>query len=671
MTESSVYASLSDIPRPDALISTYDARVAILRGNMSGNVSYGCGSNMREQAADIINRTERTLELLTLDIRGFRNSSIPCISLLPAEILTMIFMLVASDPDNTPHAPVETVEDLKDWDDDHNVLIVMRDVCLRKDVLTPGSLGWVKLGHVCRQWRIVLCGIPTLWARILGRLPLGDEEILMRSGEHAPLDVFAAWTPFELHEQRIMELIVLPKPRTLSGSRVLPYAERLRHICLVDLTRGGFRLSLTWLECPTFPRLDTLEIACQNPEGAGNPRLSERALEAPRLRVVRLQHCYIPWQSSMLERLSLHWLDPKVLPVSGLFDVLSQASATLQHLELHYAFRLDRAHERDPVFLPRLRTLSCSPSDTGHFSRFLDIVVLPPDVHITVEVYLEVGDDWLESDDPGDVQESYALEADIEATISAGQYDHSLDGLVISQGDTFECCPELSLYMHQGSLDLIRNSTDDTEPNPFDVDHASLTFRTVDGPDPDELDPPSFVLFEAMARFSNPTRFTTISIDMPWDVQQVSKGMSLFTELRALRIVNPLLYIDVTPPVGSHSQLPDSFPFLNGLSGHTNEADGDDHAKPRSPILDVLWLVQPEYEERYSRYSYTSWCETIALQLGVTLYDSVMATGVKPIGTLRIDYMADIRDEERNAHEIFAEIADVVKWSSREDGAEG
>ncbi|KZV62509.1 hypothetical protein PENSPDRAFT_670300 [Peniophora sp. CONT] len=173
-----------------------------------------------------------------------------------------------------------------------------------------------------------------------------------------------------------------------------------------------------------------------------------------------------------------------------------------------------------------------------------------------------------------------------------------------------------------------------------------------------------------MTRFLNPKRFSTISIDMPsWDIEEIALGMSVFTELRALRVVNPLHYLDCTPPTVLRSHSYTAFPFLNALA-QTNPPFDDDRRNPSPLVLDVLWLVQQDYKVGYEEHTYSSWCKTIAYQLALTLCDSRPVAGAKPIGVLRIDYMPTIRDEERNAHEIFAEIAEVVKWSSREDAAE-
>ncbi|VDB96756.1 unnamed protein product [Peniophora sp. CBMAI 1063] len=51
----------------------------------------------------------------------------------------------------------------------------------------PGSLGWVRLTHVCKAWRDICIATPSLWAYSLGRLPRAVLVFLERAGEHVPL----------------------------------------------------------------------------------------------------------------------------------------------------------------------------------------------------------------------------------------------------------------------------------------------------------------------------------------------------------------------------------------------------------------------------------------------------------------------------------------------------
>ncbi|KZV62508.1 hypothetical protein PENSPDRAFT_758653 [Peniophora sp. CONT] len=458
MDETNVYASLSDIPRPDALISAYNARMIILRGFLSGHTPNGSWLTMNEQAADIIDRTERTLQLLRLDIRAFRNSAMPLISRLPHEILAMIFEFSARDPDNTPHSPVATKELNKaNSSSNYTTFGILRDRHVREDIFRTGSIGWIQLGHVCRQWRTLLLGMQAIWAQILGRLPSGDENILMRAGEHAPLDIFTTCTPFSLQDQRILDLLASRMSESPADSRVLSYAERLRRVCLVDLTaaEGNIHMPLEWLTSPSFPNLHTLEISLQYEHNVASVYLSPSILVvAPQLRVVRLQGCYIPWQSFMLERLSLNWIDHEALPAHTLFDILVQAAPTLQFLELWYVSLFNDYSTRGypgQVILSRLRLLSFA-ACSGRLPAFLNVVKLPLGVHIRVNTYIEAEPDWLEADDPSVQQDRTAVQADIEAALSGGHFDSSLDGLVISQGDDIEPFNELYLHMYGGSL---------------------------------------------------------------------------------------------------------------------------------------------------------------------------------------------------------------------------
>ena len=93
--------------------------------------------------------TERALELLLVKVRVRRNGSLPSISRLPPEILSMIFSLVVyADPPRAPmcddqvecldkmvrDAVLSEVDDSSPWED-----IRVRD----------GYLGWIRMSHVC------------------------------------------------------------------------------------------------------------------------------------------------------------------------------------------------------------------------------------------------------------------------------------------------------------------------------------------------------------------------------------------------------------------------------------------------------------------------------------------------------------------------------------------
>lgn len=503
----------------------------------------------------------------------------------------MVFEYVAADLDHTPRAPV----DIEELDDTDLVYKILRDSQLQKATFSRGSLGWVRLGHVCRQWREVLYGMQALWGQILGRLPLGDEDILARAGDHALIDVFSCHSPFHIHERKILELLAFPRPQTPVRPYLLPYANRLRRVSLINLTTEKRHIPLDWLNTSSFPTLDTLEMSFPYPHGTA-PFLPPRRLEAPRLRVLRLQSCFIPWHSFALERLALHWIDNDVLSTRALLHMLEQASATLQHLELFCAFDPNDmlgSQRSGQLILPRLRRLYFS-AKTGDFRVFLRFVKLPPGVQLRVHFYQEVNHDWLETDDEVEVEDRRTFQSDIEAALLGGCFDASLDGLVISQADPDEVYNELHFYMYPRSLDVIRSLSQTIGSDPFDVDDASFTLTTQNGRTGPEADESLTVCCTAMAQYLNSERFTTISIDTPlWNADQISSCMSLFPKMRALRVFDPLWYGDIRYPLVPQHELPTTFPFHSQYV-QTEQACNDDHPHTSAPVLDVLWLVEQQ-----------------------------------------------------------------------------
>lgn len=55
--------------------------------------------------------------------------------------------------------------------------------------LRPATIGWVKLAHVCTEWRRLCLNAPELWARGIGCLPNMLLEAIQRAGDHVPYDI--------------------------------------------------------------------------------------------------------------------------------------------------------------------------------------------------------------------------------------------------------------------------------------------------------------------------------------------------------------------------------------------------------------------------------------------------------------------------------------------------
>ncbi|KAI0030676.1 hypothetical protein K488DRAFT_87538 [Vararia minispora EC-137] len=116
-------------------------------------------------------------------------------------------------------------------------------------------LGWVRLGHVCRNWRInILDHMPWLWAKIICMFPLGVDIVLSRA--HG--SVLRFLIPYlgdtredEMHHQmelactNIVRLDTLEAPHEVTydwtpalGGRMLPLLIRLQITHDSSVTRG-------------------------------------------------------------------------------------------------------------------------------------------------------------------------------------------------------------------------------------------------------------------------------------------------------------------------------------------------------------------------------------------------------------------------------------------------
>ena len=135
-----------------------------------------------DEEKDMVNLAGR----LTLAPRS-RRSAVRSISDLPPELLVQIFRFYALQ--------------VPPWPRGSRYRSIQRQ-------------GWIAVTHVCRRWRQVALGDPSLWARITGfsSRPKWISEMLVRAG-NAPLTVDLPATPvpgilfkFTLHMFRIREL---------------------------------------------------------------------------------------------------------------------------------------------------------------------------------------------------------------------------------------------------------------------------------------------------------------------------------------------------------------------------------------------------------------------------------------------------------------------------------
>ncbi|TFY64906.1 hypothetical protein EVG20_g5783 [Dentipellis fragilis] len=150
----------------------------------------------------------RVLEVGLSAWQSYRNSALPVAS-LPPEILTAIFLYVTET--DAPFA--------------NKYLGGLRP---------RGSLGWIKVTHVCRGWRQVALRTPLLWRNIV-QLQAGGTEMMLQRAARVLLRVIVDINPRRFRSQ----LALLQKPTS-----------RLQVLALRMFPKSGSSVALvphTWL----------------------------------------------------------------------------------------------------------------------------------------------------------------------------------------------------------------------------------------------------------------------------------------------------------------------------------------------------------------------------------------------------------------------------------------
>ncbi|KZV75207.1 hypothetical protein PENSPDRAFT_102839 [Peniophora sp. CONT] len=584
---------------------------------------------------------------------------------LPPEILDTILLLATLD--DCPRPGVYDHDRRVFYNDhksDHTGRLSNEHVW--RPVLERGSLGWIRLSHVCRLWRDILMERKSLWASILGTLPLGEGEMFKRAGKFCPFDITVTAAPFHRQDSTVLHFF---KPTILSSGGLVHSTanrNRLRSLHIADMREAfGGHLPLEALFSSTLPGLEELGIHFLGPTDEAIWFASEplAIVNAPRLHTLKLINGFIRWKSNTLRCFSMNCYNGQVPSRDLLLEFMEMLRDTIEELELLYCFGRDLGLEAQSYFtsnaqqldaaiaphmskisFPRLRTLHIA-DDRDNMAGFLLRASPPPDVHITVELYVEIEDgEWATQNQKAEV------ERNIRAALRCGNYGASLDGLALRPGIKKD---ELVIDIYTSSLTLFQASRSSTNANLFNTRHPSLTLSV--------LNAASFHLRDLSTSFSSITsfltdsspsssqpsmRFTTLSIDMPhWRPNEIQECMKPFTKLRALRIVNPLDKRNLP-------RVPDTpSPYLNAL-------------EPEAP-LEMLWFVQ---KARTYEFSYLSCALILSRQLRATFEGA----GGFRLKRLRVDYLVEIsKEDEREVgkgkmepRELFGEFADVVEWKT-------
>ncbi|KZV69710.1 hypothetical protein PENSPDRAFT_686104 [Peniophora sp. CONT] len=131
------------------------------------------------------------------------------------------------------------------------------------------SLGWVRLGHVCRSWRSVLLDMRSLWAKDICTLNNVAMAVFLHRAQRRPLNL-----DFDSATGEHMRRMGSRAERAALLQANVPKARTIR------LTR--FRGDITYLDGQALPLLEVLDLSLTS------PRPRELAINAPNLRRVKL-----------------------------------------------------------------------------------------------------------------------------------------------------------------------------------------------------------------------------------------------------------------------------------------------------------------------------------------------------------------------------------------------
>ncbi|VDC07170.1 unnamed protein product [Peniophora sp. CBMAI 1063] len=210
--------------------------------------------------------------------------------------------------------------------------------------LRPATIGWVKLAHVCRNWRYLCSNAPELWARGIGCLPSMLLEAMQRAGDHVPYDICVRTTLSELEVDTLSAMLT-------SRGRSLDWV-------LKDPTQSGVASGL--LSGRDLPALTYLRV--KTPYRTSFDVVPVYApFTAPRLAEIDMAFILVPFIAPALTSLQLYYVQ---MPPSMLLDVFRR-SPLLRIIDVSMSWG---THWKDADFpdisekssLPHLETLQLS-----------------------------------------------------------------------------------------------------------------------------------------------------------------------------------------------------------------------------------------------------------------------------------------------------------------------
>ena len=320
----------------------------------------------REQAIDAAIKSSGTS---IQEIRRRRNTLAP-ISALPIEIITAIFFLLRTIPPSSPYFISQTIDRLE----------------------------WLRVAHVCHQWREIALNQPLLWSHVnfTSFSSAGATEVLNRA-KTAPLHLEARFS-FAAYDARIITFN--KELRT-----------RISHVFYLGITAQYLYLRQTLEELVSpAPILEYLSLHGGGAQ-EGRVFVSDTLFDGitPRLLCLELFYCDVSWKSPLfkgLKYLEIRELTPNARPSLSIWLDALDKMPQLKMLALYWAspiaptgVRFLSCVERT-ITLPSLATLDISASarDCG---LALAHLVLPALNHLGIAAQTS----YLESQSASDMQE--------------------------------------------------------------------------------------------------------------------------------------------------------------------------------------------------------------------------------------------------------------------------
>ncbi|TFY50814.1 hypothetical protein EVG20_g11314 [Dentipellis fragilis] len=251
---------------------------------------------------------------------------------LATELLQLIFM----------EATRGDVRCLWDWDLPFHPLDDIKEKTLRL-----GDLTWLYITHVCRRWRAVALGCPSLWKKLRFGQPSMVQAIIDRS---RPVPLVIEWDshPESEEEDTPVEGLLLAMQHVSRASTLSICAPpELLGCCLPFMNSSTSLQHLTHLRiCSQFettplPIPDTLPCV-------------------PTLQSLRVDDCFLPWSSPVLRSPNLTELRIEVISETGR-DV-EQMLAALRNLPNIELLSLNMGYDWQEEIDPQQRLLLPAPS---------------------------------------------------------------------------------------------------------------------------------------------------------------------------------------------------------------------------------------------------------------------------------------------------------------------